>query len=87
MSNDLHLLGMGLDAIVQRGVDGMPRHITPEARILRYQRAVRLSPPDRWHILRQRFGAIFQAAWRSGMRPNLGNWTKQFQQIAKACEP
>lgn len=87
MNNNLQLLGAGLDAILQHSLDGMPATITPAARMRRYRRAVTTTPPDRWHGLRVRFGAIFQAAWRSGMKPNLATWARQFQQIAKACDP
>lgn len=87
MTADLHLLGHGLDAILQHDLDRMPPAITPAARVQRYQRAVAIAPPDQWRALRIRFGTIFQIAWSAGMKPDLATWARKFQRIAEACRP
>ncbi|HEL5401708.1 TPA: hypothetical protein UOJ25_001822 [Stenotrophomonas maltophilia] len=87
MTPDLHLLGHGVDAILQHDLDRMPPAITPAARVQRYQRAVSIAPPDQWRALRIRFGTIFQTAWSAGMKPDLATWARKFQRIAEACRP
>lgn len=87
MTADLHLLGHGLDAILQHDLDRMPPAITAAARVQRYQRAVSIAPPDQWRALRIRFGTIFQIAWSAGMKPDLATWARKFQRIAEACKP
>ena len=86
MTADLHLLGHGVDAIVQHDLDRMPMVITAAARVQRYQRAVCVAPPDQWRALRIRFGSIFQNAWSAGMRPDLATWARKFERIARACQ-
>jgi len=87
MTTDLHLLGHGVDAIVQHDLDRMPPAITAAARVQRYQRAVCIAPPDQWRALRIRFGSIFQIAWSAGLKPDLATWARKFQRIAEACRP
>lgn len=70
---ELHLLGDGYDAILER-VDRDPP--TPEERVARYLSARWAFPPStRWEIrkaeLRDMLGKQFQLAWARGMRPDL----------------
>ncbi|WP_439444498.1 hypothetical protein ABWU93_11640 [Xanthomonas translucens pv. translucens] len=78
----VHLLGRGLDAIVQRRLpelsleDAFLQHqrrapaVTPQQRLARYERAL-AALPDRQTDLRRMIGEGYQAAWRRGRWPRL----------------
>lgn len=79
------LLHGGLDAIVQRDVDHMPRAITPQMRMARYVRAASLSC-DRFHDLRVMIGTNYKRAWHAGSFPHLAPAALVCRSISTAVE-
>ncbi|MFC6838573.1 hypothetical protein [Xanthomonas theicola] len=94
----LHLMGAGLDAIVQRTLlelsleDAFMQHqrhqpaVTAAQRLARYERAC-AARPDRQAELRRMIGEGYQAAWRRGRWPRLVTIARDLARIERSRLP
>lgn len=81
---DLALIGPGLDAIIQRDVEGMPPAISNAARAARYRRA-HDACPSALIGLRHSYGRQMRAAWCRGEFPDMRGWRDVMARIDSAA--
>lgn len=86
MSQDIHLLHHGLDAIVQRDLAGMPAQISPADRMKRYLNATRAHPDRLMGEMRAEIGGHLQEAWRRRRVPQWAFLGEAMESIRRKVE-